>query len=117
MLSKYGKMDDFQACPKPLCGDETCFKVHFDPNLEPCYAALSLVVSGPEHLDQLLRRRHARARGFYLALEIPHKHLVRNVAWPPGNYKGYDMVATAGQDGFVRVFRIDTPYGGDGGKS
>ena len=42
---------------------------------------------------------------------------MRNVAWAPGNYKGYDMVATAGQDGFVQVFRIDTPYGEDGGKS
>ncbi|KAI0197980.1 WD40-repeat-containing domain protein [Astrocystis sublimbata] len=134
MLSEYGKMDDFQACAKPGRGDETCFKVRFDPNPEPCYTALragvpqdalSLVVSGLLSV-KIFRTRNTvtssfgaatRAREFYLALEIPHKHLVRDVAWAPGNYKGYDMVATACQDGFVRVFRIDTPYSENDGKS
>ncbi|KAJ2970911.1 hypothetical protein NUW58_g9558 [Xylaria curta] len=134
MLSEYSKIDDFQACTKPNRGEETCFKVRFDPNPEPCYTALragvpqdalSLVVSGMQSV-KIFRTRNTvtssfgaatRAREFYLALEIPHKHLVRDVAWAPGNYRGYDMVATACQDGFVRVFRIDTPYSEDDGKT
>ncbi len=134
MLSEYGKIDDFQACSKPNRGEETCFKVRFDPNPEPCYNALragvtqdalSLVVSGMLSV-KIFRTRETvtssfgaetRAREFYSALEIPHTHLVRDVAWAPGNYRGYDMIATASQDGFVRVFRIDTPYPQDDGKT
>ncbi|KAI3317432.1 WD40-repeat-containing domain protein [Xylariaceae sp. AK1471] len=135
MLTEYGKIDDFQACTKPNRGEETCFKVRFDPNPEPCYTALragvpqdalSLVVSGMQSV-KIFRTRDTvtssfgaatRAREFYLALEITtHKHLVRDVAWAPGNYRGYDMIATACQDGFVRVFRIDTPYSNEDGKT
>ena len=47
---------------------------------------------------------------FYLAAELPgHKGMVRDVAWAPGNIRGYDVIATACQDGFVRVFRLETP--------
>ncbi|KAI0394376.1 putative nuclear pore protein [Xylariaceae sp. FL0594] len=135
MLAEYGKIDEFQALPKPSRGEETCFRIRFDPNPEPCYRALragvpqdalGLVVSGLQTV-KIFRTRDTvrtslgvatRAREFYLALEIQaHKHLVRDVAWAPGNYRGYDMIATACQDGFVRVFRIDTPYPEDDGKT
>ncbi|KAI0165618.1 WD40-repeat-containing domain protein [Xylariaceae sp. FL1272] len=134
-LTDYAKVDDFQACPKPNRGEETCFKVRFDPNPEPCYTALragvpqdalSLVVSGMQTV-RIFRTRDivassfgaaTRAREFYLAAEITaHKHLVRDVAWAPANYRGYDMIATACQDGFVRVFKIDTPFSEDDGRS
>ncbi|KAK6957364.1 hypothetical protein Daesc_000148 [Daldinia eschscholtzii] len=134
-LTDYAKLDDFQACTKPNRGEETCFKVLFDPNPEPCYNALragvpadalSLVVSGLTTV-KIFRTRDTvtssfgaatRQRQFYLAIEIEdHNHLVRDVAWAPGNYRGYDMIATACQDGFVRVFRIDTPFSQDDGKS
>jgi nucleoporin SEH1 len=135
MLTDYNKIDHFQACTKPNRGEETCFKVRFDPNPEPCYTALragvshdalSLVISGMQTV-KIFRTRDTitssfgaatRGREFYLALEITaHKHLVRDVAWAPGNFRGYDMIATACQDGFVRVFRIDTPYSDEKGKS
>ncbi|KAI1330807.1 WD40-repeat-containing domain protein [Xylariaceae sp. FL0255] len=134
-LTDYVKIDDFQACAKPNRGEETCFKVRFDPNPEPCYTALragvpqdalSLVVSGLQSV-KVFRTRDTiassfgaatRAREFYLALEImTHKHLVRDVTWAPGNYRGYETIATACQDGFVRVFRIDTPVSKDDGKT
>ncbi|KAJ3503763.1 hypothetical protein NM208_g16450 [Fusarium decemcellulare] len=55
---------------------------------------------------------------FYLAVELTgHRGLVRDVAWAPGNIRGYDIVATACQDGYARVFRIETPYSEDDGKS
>ncbi|KAI1398874.1 WD domain-containing protein [Hypoxylon fuscum] len=134
-LTDYAKFDDFQACTKPNRGEETCFRVQFDPNPEPCYTALragvptdslSLVVSGLTML-KIFRTRDTvtssfgaatRGREFYLALEIKeHHHLIRDVSWAPGNYRGYDMIATACQDGFVRVFRIDTPFSKDDGKT
>ncbi|KAI1386123.1 WD domain-containing protein [Hypoxylon trugodes] len=134
-LQDYGRVDDFQTCTKPNRGEETCFKVRFDPNPEPCYTALragvppdalSLVVSGLT-MVKIYRTRDSsassfgaetRTREFYLATEITdHNHLVRDVAWAPGNYRGYDMIATACQDGLVRVFRIDTPFSNDDGKS
>lgn len=57
-------------------------------------------------------------KGFYLAAELGpglHRGLVRDVAWAPGNIRGYDIIATACQDGWVRVFRLDAlcPPGGE----
>jgi nucleoporin SEH1 len=53
---------------------------------------------------------------FYLAAELPgHKGLVRDVAWAPGNIRGYDVIATACQDGFVRVFKLETPVNASSG--
>ncbi|KAI1335846.1 putative nuclear pore protein [Xylariaceae sp. FL0016] len=134
-LTDYTLIDDFQACAKPNRGEETCFKVRFDPNPEPCYTALragvpqdalSLVVSGMQ-TARIFRTRDTvtssfgaatRTREFYLAVEITaHQHLVRDVAWAPGNYRGYDMIATACQDGFVRVFKIETPFDENDGKT
>lgn len=47
---------------------------------------------------------------FYLAAELKgHKGLVRDVAWAPGNIRGFDTVATACKDGFIRVFEVTTP--------
>jgi nucleoporin SEH1 len=34
------------------------------------------------------------------------------VAWAPGSIRGFDIVATACKDGFVRVFQITTPTRG-----
>ncbi|ORY64911.1 WD domain-containing protein [Pseudomassariella vexata] len=134
-LADYGKIDEFQALPKPSRGEETCFKVRFDPNPDPCYTALragvptdalSLVVSGLNTV-RIFRTRDTVAgsfgavtskKEFYLAAEITgHTGLVRDVAWAPGNFRGYDIIATACQDGFVRVFRIDTPFAKDDGRS
>jgi nucleoporin SEH1 len=50
----------------------------------------------------------------YLAAELRgHRGLVRDVAWAPGNVRGFDIVATACKDGFVRVFQISTPPKGN----
>lgn len=134
-LADYALIDEFQALPKPSRGEETCLRVRFDPNPEPCYMALragvpldtlSLVVSGLTTV-RVFRTRETvggsfgaatRAREFYQAAEIPgHKGLVRDVAWAPGNFRGYDMIATACQDGYVRVFRLETPLAANDGKT
>lgn len=48
-------------------------------------------------------------REFYHAGELRgHKGLVRDVAWAPGNMRGFDIVATACKDGYTRVYQIST---------
>lgn len=134
-LSEYSSIDEFTICPKPSRGEEASFKVRFDPNPEPCYAALragvtsdalGLVAVGMD-VVKVYRSRDVvttsygvsgTQKEFYLAVEIPgHRGLVRDVAWAPGNIRGYDIIATACQDGYARVFRIDTPYSNADGKS
>jgi nucleoporin SEH1 len=134
-LSEYTSFDEFSICPKPSRGEEISFKVSFDPNLEPCYTALragvttdalSLVVAGMDSVKVYRSRDvvttsigvQGTQKEFYLAVDIPgHRGLVRDVAWAPGNIRGYDIIATACQHGYVRVFRLDTPYSEDDGKS
>lgn len=126
-LTEMAIVDEFAVCPRPARGEEVSFRVRFDPNPEPCYAALragvdpesmGLVVAGMDTVRVYRSRDKAdvnigvatTSREFYLAAEISgHRGLVRDVAWAPGNIRGYDIIATACQDGYARVFRIDTP--------
>ncbi|KAK5998678.1 Nuclear pore protein SEH1 [Cladobotryum mycophilum] len=134
-LSEYTSIDEFTVCAKPSRGEEVSFKVRFDPNPEPCYGALragvpsdalGLVVAGMNAVKVYRTREIASAsygvstmqKEFYLAVEITgHRGLVRDIAWAPGNIRGYDMIATACQDGYARVFRVEAPYNADDGKS
>ncbi|KAL1843371.1 hypothetical protein VTJ49DRAFT_1958 [Mycothermus thermophilus] len=113
-------------------GEETSFRVRFDPNPEVCYTALragvpsdalGLVVAVMDRVRVYRTRDAVRSvlgvpavvKTFYLAAEIgappgsplAHYGLVRDVAWAPGNIRGYDVIATACQDGLVRVFKLD----------
>lgn len=132
-ITEFSRIDQFTVCPKPARGEETSFRVRFDPNPEVCYTALragvptdalGLVVAAMDSV-KVYRTRDTvsaslgvatAAREFYLAAEISgkdpnvgHRGLVRDVAWAPGNIRGYDIVATACQDGYVRVFGLSTP--------
>ncbi|KAF6829521.1 Nucleoporin SEH1 [Colletotrichum musicola] len=134
-MSEYTPIDELSICTKPSRGEEVSFRVRFDPNPDPCYNvmqagvandSLALVVAGMAAV-KIYRSRDVittsygvaqTQREFYLALEVGvHRGLVRDVAWAPGNVRGHDIIATACQDGFVRVFRIDTPHSSNEGKS
>ena len=129
-LTDYTQMDTLSVCAtRPPRGEETAFRVRFDPNTDVCYSALragvpadalGLVVAAMDCVRVYRTRDIVSAslgvqtagRQFYLAAEVRgHKGLVRDVAWAPGNIRGFDVLATACQDGFVRVFRLDTPVG------
>ncbi|KAF7561715.1 hypothetical protein G7046_g2416 [Stylonectria norvegica] len=134
-LSEYVPVDDFSVAPKPNRGEELAFRVRFDPNPEPCYTALRAGVTSDSlglvvaamNMIKVYRSRDVvttsmgiqqNKKEFYLALEVSgHRGLVRDVAWAPGNIRGYDIIATACQDGYARVFRVETPYSDDDGKS
>lgn len=133
-INDYTLIDEFLTIPqRPQRGEETSFKCVFDPNPEPCYTALragvptdalGLAVAAMDVVKIYRSRDVVSAsygvdvvrKEFYLAVEVAdghHRGLVRDIAWAPGNIRGYDMVATACQDGYARVFRIDTPMEGD----
>lgn len=112
---------------KPARGEETSFKVAFDPNLEPCYNAirqgvqrdsLGVIVASmtrasiwrTKEISHNVSLGSSTTKEFYLAAELKgHRGLVRDVAWAPGSIRGFDIVATACKDGFVRVFQVTTP--------
>ncbi|KAK2072495.1 hypothetical protein P8C59_006845 [Phyllachora maydis] len=124
---------DSGTARRPARGEETSFRVRFDPNPDVCYTAqragvpgdaLGLVVAAMDTVRVYRTRNTVSAalglatpsREFYLAVDVPagaHRGLVRDVAWAPGNIRGYDVVATACQDGYVRVFRVETPLDPD----
>ncbi|KAF4592478.1 WD40 repeat-like-containing domain protein [Ophiocordyceps camponoti-floridani] len=130
-VAEYTSIDDFPVCAKPSRGEEVSFRVRFDPNAEPCYTALKAGVSADAlalvvaamHRVSIYRSNNVLSsaygvsqtkKQFYLAVDVQvHRGLVRDVAWAPGNFRGYDVIATACQDGFARVFRLDTPEGSE----
>jgi len=126
-MTNWSQIDQIKVCDTPERGEETTFKVRFDPNLEPSYAAiregvprdsLGVIVAGMKTariwrtkvISHDVSLGSGSSKEFYLAADLPgHRGLVRDVAWAPGSIRGYDIVATACKDGFVRVFEVRTP--------
>ena len=126
-MTNWTELDSVQVCEKPARGDEISFKVRFDPNLEPCYNAirqgvprdaLSVAVASmyrtsiwrTKEISHSVSLGSSSTKEFYLAAELKgHRSLVRDVAWASGNIRGFDVVATACKDGYVRVFQTTTP--------
>lgn len=126
-LESWNEIDNFIVCEKPARGEEISFKVAFDPNLSPTYTAilqgvpkdaLGLVVASmytasvwrTREISHSVSLGSTNTREFYRAVELKgHKGLVRDVAWAPGNIRGYDVIATACKDGFLRIFQVWTP--------
>jgi len=131
-------IDQWNVCvPAPGRGEETSFKVRWDQNITPLpyinsvsndRNQLSLVVTA---LDQVKIYRSVpnttnglNSDGtthrliFYEAARLPkHPALVRDVQWAPFSVRGVDRIATACQDGAVRIFEIGVSERADGTSS
>ncbi|CAN6668294.1 nucleoporin Seh1p [Trichomonascus vanleenenianus] len=56
--------------------------------------------------DAFIYQKDSQGR-FVRAAQLPeHKGLIRDVAWAPSMGRGYQLVATASKDGYVRIFKI-----------
>ncbi len=126
-LTSWTELDRILVCDTPARGEEVSFRIQFDPNPEPCYTALkqgvpreaiSLIVASmskatiwrTKEISHSVSLGSSTSKEFYLAAELKgHRGLVRDVAWAPGNVRGFDIVATACKDGFVRVYELSTP--------
>ncbi|KAI9751321.1 MAG: epoxide hydrolase, soluble (sEH) [Lichina confinis] len=120
-VASWAIVDQFQVCSPPSRGEETSFKVEFDPNDMPCIGAsraglrddaLSLVTAGMSTAKVWRSNAH---RHFYPAADLTahhrphHRALVRDVAWAPMNSRGWDVIATTCTDGFIRIFEVHAP--------
>jgi len=107
---------NFQVCPIPPRAEEAGFRVRFHPDKLPCWTA---IVAGLDRkalsmavvaMGVVKIYRTDKERRLYLAAELTGaRSLVRDVAWAAGSVRGYDVLATAGKDGVVRVYELKTP--------
>ncbi|PHH76073.1 hypothetical protein CDD80_1844 [Ophiocordyceps camponoti-rufipedis] len=128
-VAEYSSIDDFSVCAKPSRGEEVSFRVRFDPNAEPCYAALKagvstdalgLVVAAMDRVC-VYRSRNVLAsaygvsqtkKEFYLAVEVRvHRGLVRDVAWAPGNFRGSTLSASLAKSTVTAAAQQDRQAG------
>ncbi|KAJ5907638.1 hypothetical protein N7495_000320 [Penicillium taxi] len=114
-LADWQALDQFRVCPAPERGEETSFRVqfHHDPNdithsllPDSDQKSLSLVVAA---MDSVKIYRTDATRRFYHAIELNvHGDLVRDISWANGSVRGYDLIASGGKDGLVRIFEVYT---------
>lgn len=108
-------LDQFRVCSAPERGEETSFKVqfHHDPTdithtilPDSDRKSLSLVVAA---MDTVKIYRTDANRRFYHAVELNgHGGLVRDVSWANGSVRGYDLIASGGKEGLLRIFEVYT---------
>lgn len=129
-LKEWILLDQFSVCsPVPGRGDETSFKVQWDPNEVPLPyinslsdedKQLGLLVAGLNevkiyHSKSETDTATAGLEGngashrvtFHECFRLPtHPSLVRDVAWSSYNIRGLERIATACKDGSVRIFEL-----------
>lgn len=114
-FTEWNPVDQFRVCSAPERGEETSFRVqfHHDPAdithtllRDSDRKSLSLVVAA---MDSVKIYRTDANRRFYHAIELSgHGGLVRDISWANGSVRGYDLVASGGKEGLLRIFEVYT---------
>ena len=115
-LSAWKVMWSDYLCPTPARTEETGFRLSWHQEKLPAWTA---VVAGLERqslsvavaVGEVVRvYRTDRERRFYVACVLEGaKGLIRDVSWANGSMRGFDVIATASKDGFVRIYEVHTP--------
>jgi len=115
-LAEWQIMWQDYLCKTPSRTDETGFRVCWHREKMPAWPAilagldrrsLSLAVSV---MDTVKIFRTDKERKFYTAAGLTGaRGLIRDVAWSNGSMRGYDTIATASKDGYIRVYELHTP--------
>ncbi|KAI5365990.1 Putative WD40/YVTN repeat-like-containing domain superfamily, Sec13/Seh1 family [Septoria linicola] len=115
-LSAWRKMWSEYLCKTPSRTEECAFRLSWHKEKIPAYTAvlagldrksLSLAVAIGNTVKVF---RTDKERKFYTAATLEGaKELVRDVEWANGSMRGYDTIATASKDGFIRVYELHTP--------
>jgi nucleoporin SEH1 len=105
------------VCSTPSPQVETGFRATWHKEKLPCWTAieagldrksLSLAVAA---MDIVKIFRTDKDRKWFVSAELTGaKQVIRDVAWANGSMRGYDLLATASKDGFVRIYEVSTPY-------
>lgn len=110
----------FAVCPPPGNGEETSFKVRFDPNLSSLTYynglteernSLGLVVTAMDQIKVYCGLLSSAPGGSTEFIEVASvtlapKVLVRDVQWAPFNIRGHDLLATASRNGDVTILEM-----------
>ncbi|EPS28152.1 hypothetical protein PDE_03098 [Penicillium oxalicum 114-2] len=120
-LADWQAIDQFRVCTQPERGEDTSFKVQFHHGPsdithtilpESDRKSLSLVVAA---MNTVKIYRTDASRRFYHAIELTgHSSLVRDVSWARGSVRGYDLIASGGRDGLIRIFEVYTTNAAQG---
>jgi nucleoporin SEH1 len=115
-LSSWRVMWSDYLCKTPPRTEETGFRVCWHHEKLPQWPSifsgldrksLSLAVSIGDHVKIF---RTDKDRKFYTAAILEGaKGLVRDVSWANGSMRGFDLIATASKDGFIRIYELHTP--------
>lgn len=115
-LSSWRKIWSEYLCRTPSRTEETAFRLSWHKEKVPAWPAvlagldrksLSLAVAIGSAVKIF---RTDKERKFYTAAHLESgKELIRDVEWANGSMRGFDTVATASKDGFVRVYELHTP--------
>nr|POE87905.1 nucleoporin seh1 [Quercus suber] len=117
-LSAWRIMWSDYLCKTPSRSEETGFRISWHKEKIPAWPA---ILAGLDRKslclavavgDRVRVFRTDKDRKFYGAAVLDgFKGLVRDVAWANGSMRGFDMLATACKDGFVRIHELHTPGG------
>ncbi len=119
-LSAWKEIDHIYPYGQHSRGTEPRFRLSFHRSERPCYnavmagldpKALSLAVSAMSFIKiyRALKVEEGNYQ-FYEMIELAtNAPLINDVSWAPGCVRPYDLIAAACDDGFVRVFEINTP--------
>ena len=115
-LSAWQMMWSDYLCKAPPRTQETGFRLSWHKEKIPAWPAvltgldrksLSLAVAIGEVAKVF---RTDKERKFYVAAMLEGaKDLIRDIHWADGSVRGFDIIATASKDGFVRIYELHTP--------
>lgn len=115
-LSSWRVLWQDYLCKIPSRMDETNFRLSWHKETLPTWPA---VLAGLDRKslgfavcvgDVVRVLRTDKDRNVYTAAVLEGaKGLVRDVAWSNGSMRGFDTLATASKDGFVRIYELHTP--------
>ncbi|KAK5117888.1 hypothetical protein LTR85_008662 [Meristemomyces frigidus] len=114
-LSAWRVMWSDYLCKTPLRTEETGFRLSWHQEKLPAWPA---VLAGLDRKSLSLAAavgdivkvfRTDKDRKFYTAAKLEGaKGLVRDVSWANGSMRGFDLIAIASKDGFVRIYELHT---------
>lgn len=115
-LSAWRIMWSDYLCKTPPRTEETAFRLSWHKEKIPAWPAvlagldrrsLSLAVAIGSTVKVF---RTDKDRKFYTAATLEGASgLVRDVSWSNGSMRGFDAIATASKDGYVRIYELHTP--------
>ncbi|KAK6418938.1 hypothetical protein LTR95_017120 [Oleoguttula sp. CCFEE 5521] len=115
-LSSWKIMWEDYLCKTPSRVEETSFRLSWHKEILPAWPA---ILAGLDRKSLSLAAaigstvkvfRTDKDRKFYIAATLEGaRELVRDVDWSNGSMRGFDTLATAGKDRFIRIYELHTP--------